>query len=319
MPASRQSNSTQSCDAPAPSGRGLLLGRDGKIHREAVEYNVVDHCNLSCAGCDHFAPHLARRFSDVEAFAADMRALSPYLHARILRLVGGEPLLHPELPSFIRAARDSGIADEVWLWTNGLLLHAADPRLLESVDVVRVSLYPGVRIRADLSLLAQQLERSGRSRLQVVRVEKFFHQLLNAPRADVSEVRRTYLQCRETHVWSCHTVHAGRYYKCTKPATLAQRLAAHGVNASDAARDGVPLHDNPCLAEDLEQYLLSLEPLRACASCLGTDGKSFRHHQLDAAGLREERRAGVDGRTAVAHPVKRFLRGLRDGLGRSRQ
>jgi uncharacterized Fe-S cluster-containing radical SAM superfamily enzyme len=123
--------------------------------------------------------------------------------------VGGEPLLHPALPSFIRAARDSGIADEVWLWTNGLLLHAADPRLLESVDVVRVSLYPGVRIRADLSRLAQQLERSGRSRLQVIRVEKFFHQLLNAPRADASGVRRTYLQCRETHVWSCHTVHAG--------------------------------------------------------------------------------------------------------------
>ena len=294
--------------------RPILRRKDGRILREAVEYSLVEHCNLACAGCDHFAPHLPKRFAAVASFAADMEALASHLHVRVLRLVGGEPLLHPELTAFIRAGRAAGIADEVWLWTNGLLLHQIDPGVLEEVDVVRVSVYPGVNIRADLTQLARKLAESGRTRLQVVRVEKFFHQLLNDPVADAARVRRTYQRCKETHVWNCHTVHEGHYFKCAKPPTMPQRLARAGVEIFHPARDGVALHDNPSLARDLERYLLSPDPLAACAWCLGTDGKSFPHHQLNADGLRQEQRRGIDERTLSAHPVRQFLRDIRDGV-----
>jgi hypothetical protein len=180
---------------------------------------------------------------------------------------------------------------------------------------VRVSLYPGVHVRADLPRLARELKRSGKTRLEIVRVEKFLHQLLNDPIRNPQQVRRTYLRCKETHSWSCHTVHEGRYYKCTKASTLSPRLANRGVEVANRAHDGVALHGNPSLAADLERYLLSSEPLMACTWCLGTDGKSFSHHQLDEAGLRLERQTkGAEGTSLLANPMTQLLRDIRDRL-----
>ena len=114
---------------------------------------------------------------------------------------------------------------------------------------------------------------------------------------------------------SCHTVHDGRFYKCAKASVLELRLAGCGIEVANRARDGVALHGNLCLAEELSRYLLSSEPLRACTWCLGTDGKSFSHHQLDGAGLQMERRTGrMDGRALLANPARRLLRDVRDSL-----
>src|ERR1051325_4405994 len=110
----------------------LLRDDGGRILREALEYSVVDHCNLRCAGCDHAAPHVDKRVADPEAFAADLNALRPHLHVRVVRLLGGEPLLHPALDAIVRAARNAEVADQIMLWTNGLLLHKVRRELLQS-------------------------------------------------------------------------------------------------------------------------------------------------------------------------------------------
>ena len=290
------------------------LRRDdrGRILREAVEYSVVDHCNLRCAGCDHAAPQLTRRFADPEAFAADMEALSRHLHVRVLRLLGGEPLLHPALDAFVRKAQKAAIANQIMLWTNGLLLHKVPRELLQSFDIVRVSLYPHVHVQADLDDLARDLaERS--TRLEVVVINRFQHQLLNDPIEDLKLVRRTYLRCKDAHSLSCHTVYQGRYYKCAKAPVLEPRLAGCGIEVSNRDGDGVALHGNPSLGEDLARYLLSREPLIACTWCLGTDGTSFCHHQLDETGIHMERRRGVtDEPILFAKPVRQFVRDMRD-------
>ncbi|MEW6159567.1 MAG: 4Fe-4S cluster-binding domain-containing protein [Verrucomicrobiota bacterium] len=297
-----------------PEPRQVIRSLDGKIFRQAIEYCVVDHCNLRCAGCDHASPHLSRRFADWHAFAADIEALGPHMHARVLRLVGGEPLLHPNLPAFVERARAVGIADEVWLWSNGLLLHAMPRELLEQFDVIRVSIYPGVSIRANLTQLQKDLAARRGTKLEMVTVNKFMHQLLNHPVADSDRTRETFLRCKETHVWSCHTVHEGRYYKCTKPALLRQRLANCGIQISSVLDDGVALHSNPSLREDLEAYLLSKTPLKACAWCLGTDGKRFAHHQLTATELDQERLQRTPAKSLLAHPLQQVMRDIRDSL-----
>jgi hypothetical protein len=130
-------------------------------------------------------------------------------------------------------------------------------------------------------------------------------------------VQRTYLRCKEAHSLSCHTVCDGRYYKCAKASVLQPRLARSGLEIANRAHDGVALHGNPSLAEDLSRYLLSVEPLMACAWCLGTDGKCFSHHQLNDTGLREERQlGGMDGRALLANPLRRLMRDVRDSFRR---
>ena len=38
---------------------------------ESLEYHIVDHCNLNCAGCSHFSPLAEHWFVDPEAFERD--------------------------------------------------------------------------------------------------------------------------------------------------------------------------------------------------------------------------------------------------------
>lgn len=88
-----------------------------------LEFNVVDHCNLNCAGCDHFCPLIKEPvFADLDIFAKDIRELSKKLNIRIIRIMGGEPLLNPQINDFIRITREAFPYSDIRVATNGLLL-----------------------------------------------------------------------------------------------------------------------------------------------------------------------------------------------------
>lgn len=88
------------------------------------EVPIVGHCNLNCVSCNHCAPLAEPEFMDLAETTKDFERLSQLFHGKVKRifLMGGEPLLHPELPGFIRAARDNFPTAEILLVTNGLLL-----------------------------------------------------------------------------------------------------------------------------------------------------------------------------------------------------
>src|SRR5438094_7310590 len=102
-----------------------------KLTRFSVEYNLTEHCNLSCYLCDHASPLLSKKFAILEDFVRDFEALSHVFHSTQLRIVGGEPTLHPQLLTFLREARRIGIADNIVLLTNGVQLHRMPAELWE--------------------------------------------------------------------------------------------------------------------------------------------------------------------------------------------
>src|SRR5262245_61688613 len=104
-----------------------------KINQFSFVYNMTEHCNLTCHGCDHAAPLLPEKFAALDQFKADITALEPVFHSEQMRITGGEPTLHPNLLEFIEFARFSGIADWMILVTNGVLLHEMPERLWDLV------------------------------------------------------------------------------------------------------------------------------------------------------------------------------------------
>src|SRR5687768_11507768 len=96
-----------------------------KLWRPAIEFNLTEHCNLSCAHCDHSSLMLPKKFASLEQFTKDIEQLSKVMHAADFKFAGGEPLLHPDLLDFIRIARKNQIAERYVLITNGVLLHKA--------------------------------------------------------------------------------------------------------------------------------------------------------------------------------------------------
>jgi organic radical activating enzyme len=258
-----------------------------KIVRKAAEYNLTEHCNLKCAGCDHSSELLPTKFADVAQFQRDLTVLSQVLHLGELKLLGGEPLLHPALPQFLRYARASGLADQITLVTNGLLLHRCDPAIFELIDRLWVSLYPGVRIRVQEGEL-ESLSKRHNFKLELNRINSFRVTTINSRHRDTTLVRRIFRRCSLAHGWSCHTIHEGYYFKCSPAPLLTARMALRGESVVNRALDGVKIHDNPRLREELEAYLREEKPLKACYYCLGSSGLSFPHRQLKSRELREE-------------------------------
>lgn len=89
------------------------------------EVHLVDHCNLNCKGCSHFSPVSARKTTSLELFRKDMKRMSDILSSkdiRRIRLLGGEPLLHPQAVEFIKTTHECFSDAYVEFVTNGLLL-----------------------------------------------------------------------------------------------------------------------------------------------------------------------------------------------------
>lgn len=88
-----------------------------------IEHDIVSHCNLNCAGCTHFSPLAEPCFEDINNFKKDFEKLKEVFDVSIIRIMGGEPLLHPQVLEFLKITKNLFPKAEIQLVTNGLLLN----------------------------------------------------------------------------------------------------------------------------------------------------------------------------------------------------
>ncbi len=114
-----------------------------------LETHVVDHCNLNCSGCSHYCPVTPKRNIDVKKFEKDLRVLSKKFKISRFFLMGGEPLLHPEINKFIALSRKYFPTTEICVLTNGTLLKKKDEMFWETLrqNDVKIGLtkYPATK------------------------------------------------------------------------------------------------------------------------------------------------------------------------------
>ena len=140
--------------------------QNGKVHTKRLEINVVHHCNLSCLGCSHLSPRLPKYFLSPDRLSHDLSILSKYCRPEFISLLGGEPLLHPDLIEIINVVRSSGISDRIRVVTNGRLLHKMPDQFWKDVDEVHVSLYPSHPIKVkDLAVIQAHARREAKHAL----------------------------------------------------------------------------------------------------------------------------------------------------------
>jgi organic radical activating enzyme len=118
-----------------------------------VETHLVEHCNLNCAYCDHFSSIADPKFASLATFQKDLtriRELSSGMER--LRLLGGEPLLHPQIGDFFAVARALFPTIIIDVITNGLLLPRMPPAFFESMKKHRVAVAVSPYFKADHKL-----------------------------------------------------------------------------------------------------------------------------------------------------------------------
>lgn len=267
---------------PPPLERSYAIS-GGRVRTRSLEAHVVDHCNLTCAECCSLSPLLPAWFAEPAALERDLARAAKVLAPSLFKLVGGEPLLHPELLELVAIARRSEIAPRISITTNGILLGRMPDALFEAIDALTISLYPKPALAAEA--IAAIDERAARFSVAVnwKRQERFVVMDRPARCDDDGEVAAVYEECwlRER----CHILRDGRFYACTRP----PHFQTFHDGAFDFTADGIAL-DEGMTADGVVGYLLREQPLEACAHCFGGSAPMVAHRLLSREELVRARR-----------------------------
>jgi len=94
--------------------------------RNSLRFSVhlAEHCNLNCAGCEHFSPLAEAKLKNIDIIKNDFSRLSKITDGIIeeLNLHGGEPLLNQQINDFLLISRKYFPESRINIMTNGILL-----------------------------------------------------------------------------------------------------------------------------------------------------------------------------------------------------
>jgi hypothetical protein len=220
---------------------------------------------------------LPKHFVDPGALCSDLTALARSYHANVLKILGGEPLLHPGLLEIMMAARESQVADKLEIWTNGLLLPRMELPVWEAVDSVRISLYPGRSLKQHQLDRCIDLAHQNNVSLRYKHYQAFQESYSEPGTDDPELVKRIYVTCNSAHRWRCHTVANGWFFKCAQSYMIPRGMS---LGPQATYLNGIQIDDSTEFRDRLLSYLTSPEPLPSCRNCLGSAGRYIEHQQV---------------------------------------
>lgn len=260
----------------------MWVRRGPVITAPVLEVVVAEQCNLSCRACSHLSPVAPKKFAEPAQVRTALQVLSTAFRMKVVKLMGGEPLLHPDLPAVVASVRDATPSAEIHLITNGHMMSRIDMSDLRDIDQITLSNYTSAPIRRSDSDALEQAERHG---IRVVRqsIAQFNESYCEQPHSDRDTTARVYRTCKIAHDWNCFTLRGEFFFKCPQAYALTTvlgvaasgRHSENGINLADQA-----LTDPVVLADILHGYLSSEEPLPACRHCLGSSGRVITHEQV---------------------------------------
>ncbi len=205
------------------------------------EIHITDHCNLNCKGCAHFSNLCPPTLADLGEFESDMRAMAG-LFSRVeqIYLLGGEPLLHPDVADFVRVSREIFPDTRIYLMTNGTLVTKMGEEfwaaMAETNTILLADNYP-------IGLPVEEIDRLGRVHGVVVEWTEEREQFFKIPidPAGGHDARESFRGCQGFN--NCPIVRNGKLYPCAFAAfadVFKQRFDLPGLQVSDA--DYVDIH-----------------------------------------------------------------------------
>lgn len=117
---------------------------------ETIEIHLAEHCNLNCKFCSMFCGLVTKpQLLDLNEFSIGLHKLKLFFsHIKRIRIIGGEPLLHPSICDFFSLIRSVYPETEIRLLTNGILLPQMPKSFfiqLKAFDVhTVVTFYPAI-------------------------------------------------------------------------------------------------------------------------------------------------------------------------------
>lgn len=120
-----------------------IIFSDKKPTLPYIEIPITDRCNLNCKGC-LFACNMIESNSDVEIniILNDVRRMRELFEdIPWIRVLGGEPLMHPKINDILKGIREIFPKSEIDLCTNGLLLPKMEEDFFQTLLNNRIAIH----------------------------------------------------------------------------------------------------------------------------------------------------------------------------------
>lgn len=179
------------------------------------DVNIVEHCNLNCAHCGSFAPLAEEEYLDIEQFSKDMEKLSQLTGGEVhhIQILGGEPLLHPNVNGFCKIARIYFPIGIIRVVTNGILIKNMNDEFWETCRKYDINIAPTeYPINIDYEEIQKYIESKG------VKFEKYGSALpwlkIGLTETGNRNENYSFLKCHNAN--NCCAVRNGKIYACSR-------------------------------------------------------------------------------------------------------
>lgn len=223
-----------------------------------LEMHITDHCNLNCLGCAHYSNIAPEFYLSIDIFEKDLKEITKKLNYKLLNILGGEPLLHPEINLFLNKARKICPHTKITISTNGILLPEMDESFWQTLKKngieIRLSIYP-VTI-ANAKTYINLIHKHKVKLCEIWDGRKFY---LRRNKFANSDENILYKNCDAK---ICHQLHSGTLYPC--PTSAYGHFYNEYFKNDFFPSKGINIYENS--SENIYNFLT--HPIKDCKTCL---------------------------------------------------
>ncbi len=238
-----------------------------KATLEQFEIHITNHCNLNCKSCTHWAPLAEKFFISIEDFTKDMERMNFLtgggMEVKRIFLLGGEPLLHPNLYELIKIARNLFKLTDIYLVTNGILILSQKEEFWNMLKEYKIRLTPTYYpIDVDYDKIEKTCKEKG------ILYKEFANRNGNTYWKHPIDLEGkqnptdNFINCWVAN-W-CVTLKKGKLYTCTNPPHIEHFNKYFNKNVEVTDRDCIDIYKTDNLQEILN--FLS-KPIPFCRYC----------------------------------------------------
>jgi organic radical activating enzyme len=207
----------------------ICVNRKGKIVFPHCDINITLNCNLKCEYCSNFIPFQGGDIAK-EDIANWIEIWSKRIEPKIIYILGGEPLLHPNYEEIVLAAQQAWKNSKICIITNGILLPKVHDEFL--------------KIMADYSMefrISHHINSKGMNHIineQLKRLQQFGirHDVSHAynswvtthtldkdgvPRSFNGNATKAWNNCLTKH---CITIMGNKLFRCSRTSSIYQAV-----------------------------------------------------------------------------------------------
>lgn len=228
-----------------------------------LQFHVIDNCNLNCKRCQHFS-NIANKdsFASYDDIKRDFDRLQELFDdIRTIAILGGEPLLNPELPKYCYMIHEHFEHAQIEIITNGILVRQMNSELVRAVRennvLMNISYYP---ILDDIIEDIVKFLKTNDMHFHIGnRISEFSKRLTLEKQTD--DINEKYMLCRDS---CCTTLRNGKIYPCYLPATVHVFNDTFRQNI-DMVDEGINIYQQTVTGEFIVERLKT--PFEICKHC----------------------------------------------------